>query len=218
MQTAHGLKDALVFHAVFFAVAIPVALSAHGTALGFALVALALLYNIGLAALGTLRNQADAAWFGLWRFLLPLSMALPCADWMLVERMGTLHFPDHGVARLGGAVPAYFMGMWIMILWPVCWVARHTAKPYTTVAVLSLMGFIVWEWAARPMNLWHAEGVNTVAGFALYPLIPEVLLCLLAYWAWQAFGHAPAWQRIVVAMGIAVFYAGALALALLWVG
>lgn len=41
-----AFKDALVFHAVFFAVAMPVALSLQGCALGLALVVLVLGYNI----------------------------------------------------------------------------------------------------------------------------------------------------------------------------
>ena len=149
---------------------------------------------------------------------LPLSLTLPCADWMLVERMGTLIFPDHGVPRLGNAVPVYFMGLWIMLLWMVLWFAQLTSRPYIATAVMALAGFVFWEWAARPMALWHAVGVNQVAGFALYPLIPEVLLCLSALYFWRLLRHKPWYQKLIAALGLTVFYTGALALSLLWIG
>lgn len=211
-----GIRDALLFHAVFFAIAIPVALNVQGNSLGIALVIFALSYNMALPLVGHWRGHTE--WVKLWKFLLPLSIALPCADWMLVERMGTLHFPDHGIARLGGAVPLYFMGLWIMLLWQVCWLAMATRKPYPVVALLSLGGFLIWEWAARPMDLWHAQHVLQVQGFAIYPLIPEMLLALAALWMWNTLGNKPYFQQVLGAFAIAVFYAGALSLSLLWIG
>ncbi len=211
-----AFKDAFVFHAVFFVIAMPVALGLRGEVLGTALVGLVLFYNIALPLTGLVRNHAD--WPRLWLFLLPLSLTLPCADWMLVELMGTLNFPDHGIYRLGGAVPIYFMGLWIMLLWIVLWFAQLTSRPYLAAAVLSFAGFVFWEWAARPLDLWHAVGVNQVAGFALYPLIPEVLLCLTALYFWRLMRHKPCYQKLLAALGLTVFYTGALALALLWIG
>ena len=211
-----GVRDALVFHALFFAIAIPVALNVEGNALGLALVVLAVAYNIALPWVGHWRGHDG--WVQLWKFLLPLSIALPCADWMLVERMGTLTFPDHGIVRLGGAVPLYFMGLWIMLLWQVCWLALATKKPYPVVAALSLGGFLVWEWAARPMNLWHAQDVLQIQGFAIYPLIPEMLLAIGALWLWNVLGNKSTFQQITGALALAVFYAGALSLSLLWIG
>lgn len=216
LHSRNPVRDALLFHSLFFAVAIPVALGLKGHALGLALCGFALGYNLLLPLVGKRLGHSD--WVDLWKFLLPLSIALPCADWMLVERMGTLSFPDHGIVRIGGAVPVYFMGLWIMLLWQVCWLAIASKRPYTTVAVLSLAGFLIWEWAARPMNLWHAQDVKQIAGFALYPLIPEVLMSMLSLWVWRTLKHADALQRICGALGIAVFYAGALSLSLLWIG
>ena len=211
-----GVKDALRFHAAFFALAIPVALYEQGRSLGLAILLLAALYNITLPLMCQWRGHRDGV--RLWMFLLPLSMALPCADWMLVSRMGTLSFPDHGVYRLGGVVPLYFMGLWIMLLWPLCWLAQATRRPYLLTAFGALAAFLIWEWAARPMHLWHAVGVRQIAGFALYPLIPEMLLAMAALWMWQHHGRAPLLTRIACAVSVAVFYAGAVALALLWLG
>lgn len=211
-----AFKDALIFHAVFFAIAMPVALSLQGAALGLALVVLALAYNIALPIVGHWRNHRD--WPRLWLFLVPLSMTLPFADWMLVERMGTLYFPDHGIPRIGGAVPVYFMGLWIMLLWQVLWFAQLTKRPYLVTALLSFGGFLFWEWASHPMALWQANDVLKIADFALYPLIPEVLLSLGALFFWRLLKNAPRHQQVLAAFSLTIFYTGALALALLWIG
>jgi len=213
---APSVRDALLFHGLFFAVAMPLALSLEGASLGMALLLLAIGYNIALPWVGHQRGHVD--WLPLWRFLLPLSFALPCADWVLVERMGTLNFPDHGIPRLGGAVPIYFMGLWIMLLWQVLWLAQHTARPYLWTAVFSFVGFVFWEWASHPLALWQPLGVQQIAGFALYPIIPEVLLSLAALFFWRLLKHEGLFAQVVAALGIAVFYTGALALSLLWLG
>lgn len=214
--TATGVRDALIFHAAFFIVAIPVALTVRGPSLGMALMVLAAGYNLLLPALGFVRGHRN--WVGLWAFLVPVSLALPCADWMLVERMQTLQFPDHGAPRLGGVVPVYFMGLWIMLLWPLCWLALATKRPYVTAAVLGLSGFLLWEWAARPLGLWHAVDVRMIAGFALYPLIPEVLLTVAALWMWNTVSQRDVFTQLAAALSVPVFYAGALALSLTWMG
>ena len=119
-----GVQDALRFHLAFFALAIPLALLSQGATLGWAILLLAAAYNLALPLMCYWRGHRQG--LNLWLFLLPLSIALPCADWMLVKQMGTLTFPDHGIYRLGGAVPVYFMGLWIMLLWPLCWLAQAT--------------------------------------------------------------------------------------------
>jgi hypothetical protein len=178
------VQDAILFHALFFAVAIPVALGNSGKQLGMAASALALGYNIALPLVGHWRKHGD--WVRLWAFLLPMSITLPCADWML--------------------------------LWQVCWFAGAVRKPYLFAAVFSLLAFLVWEWAARPMALWHAVGVRQVAGFAMYPLIPEMLLGLAALWMWRGQQYKAWPQRLAASVSVSVFYAGALSLALLWIG
>ncbi len=210
------VQDALVFHALFFALAIPLALTNPGGRLGLTVSALALAYNMLLPLVGHWRGHRD--WVALWAFLLPMSATLPLADWMLVVRMQTLVFPDHGIWRIGGAVPLYFTGMWIMLLWQVCWFAGTVRSPWLFTGGFSLTAFLVWEWAARPMSLWHAVGVKQLAGFALYPLIPEMLLGLAALWMWQQCRYKPLPQRIAAAVSVSVFYAGALSQSLLWIG
>ncbi|MEO6698160.1 MAG: hypothetical protein ABIR53_01715 [Paraperlucidibaca sp.] len=215
---APRIRDALLFHLVFFAIAIPLALKPALVKLnlGDLLMYLVAGYVVMLPLFGLLRKHRE--WVALWWFLLPLSMALPCADWMLVQKMGTLHFPDHGAPRLGGAVPIYFLGMWLMLLWPLCWINAYARFPLFNAAIMALIAFTAWEWAARPMGLWHADGVRQFHGFALYPLIPEMLLGAGALWMWQIQRNRPWLSQLFGALSVAVFYAGALSLSLLWIG
>jgi len=217
-RLAYRNRAAIIYHLVFFAIAIPLALkpSLVSLSLGDLLLYLVAGYVVALPLIGLLRKNRE--WVALWWFLLPLSMALPCADWMLVQKMGTLHFPDHGAPRLGGAVPIYFLGMWLMLLWPLCWISSHTRFPLLSAAIMALIAFTVWEWAARPMGLWHAQDVRQLHGFALYPLIPEMLLGAGAMWMWQIQRNRPWLSQLAGALSVAVFYAGALSLSLLWIG
>lgn len=232
MQSSPEVRDALVFHGVFFAISLPIAAVLRGFELGLALSVFALTYNLALPICGKWRNQRgsrlmmsfgpnsvqNSDWIALWKFLLPLSLTLPCADWMLVNQLDTLFFPDHGIPRIGGAVPVYFSGMWIMLLWPTTWLALQTRKPYITMSVLSMTGFLVWEWVAPVMALWEPKNALIWQGIALYVLIPELLLGLGTLFMWQMLKTQTRIAQIAGGLGLTVFYAGALSLSLLWTG
>ena len=213
-----SLRDALLMQLVFFAVAIPAVLLVPAKSMGRAVLIAAALYNMVLPAVASWRGYRQ--WYLLWIFLLPLSLTLPMADWMLVKRMDVLVFPNHGVPKFANVVPVYFAGLWIMLLWPVCLYASAVKRPWSYVAAgaIALTLFGVWEWAAQYLTLWHAENVRMVAGMALYPLIPEALLGVAALWMWRATTMSPRWQKIAGAVSVMVFYAGALSLCLLWIG
>jgi len=215
--SAASLRDALWFHLAFFAVAVPVAIAVPDKALGKAILILAALYNILLPAIANWRGHRQ--WYLLWVFLLPLSFTLPMADWMLVKRMGTLVFPDHGVPKFANVVPVYFAGLWIMLLWPVTLFASALPRKWSYAAAggLGLALFLIWEWAARPLELWHARNVVMVHDTALYPLVPEALLCIGALWMWRATTMSPRWQKVMGAIALTFFYAGGLSLFLLWI-
>lgn len=219
-QNSREVREALLFHGLFFALTIPLAAMLRGFELGLALTLFALAYNLALPLWGKSKGlgSTQSDWIPLWQFLLPLSLSLPCADWMLVKQLGTLHFPDHGIPRIGGAVPVYFSGMWIMLLWPTCWLSLHTSKPYATMAVLSMTGFLVWEWVAPAMALWQPQNATIWQGIALYVLVPELLLGLGTLLMWQLLKTKTRLMQIAGGLGMTVFYAGALALSLMWMG
>lgn len=209
-----SLREALWFHLIFFAASLPVLLFAEGAQLGKALLILTLIYNIALPALSVARGHSE--WLRLWLFLLPLSCGQVLPDWALAEIPRVLVFTDHGQYRIGGTVPVYFMGMWIMLLFPILLISdasRHSR--YALAAILSVLFFSFWEWAARPLHLWHAQNVAMLQGVALYPLIPEMMLGLAALWMYRNTQDRGPIQRVFSAIAINLFYTGSLFVSLL---
>lgn len=203
------VRDALWFHGVFFLITVPLAAWLRGPMLGYALCLFALVYNIALPLWGSRRGHTQ--WVAMWQFLLPVSFALPLADWMLVNQLGTLSFPGDGVPRIGGAVPIYFLGMWVMLLWQVMWFAEHTGRPYLAAAGFALAGFVGWEWIAPFLALWEPVGVRMWAGIALYVIVPEVLMVLATMFLWHTTQAQPRAVKVAAALGVAPLYAGLLA-------
>lgn len=208
-----SIREALWFHLLFFAVSTPVLLFARGTTLGQGLLFLTLGYNVGLPLYALMRGHAE--WLKLWMFLLPLSCGQILPDWALVQIAGTLTFPDHGQWRIGGAVPVYFMGLWIMLLFPVTLLSDNTRSRYLTAAALSLLLFGFWEWAALPLQLWQPQNVRTIAGVAIYVLIPEVFLGLMTLRAYRNTRGSGIIQQVFSALAVNLLYTGALFIGLL---
>lgn len=208
-----GVREALAFHGLFVAIAGAALWLAPAGLYGWTLLWLTVAYNLGLPAWALMRGYVD--WLSLWLFLLPLSAAQLLPDAALVTIAQTLVFPDHGIARVGGAVPLYFAGMWTMLLFPIVLLAQASRRPYLTAGVLALLLFGAAEWAATPLNLWRAQNVGTVAGIAGYALAAELLLAWATVRTYRHHRRDSAPGRVLAALSVSVFYTGALFLALL---
>jgi hypothetical protein len=208
-----SIREALWFHLLFFAVSAPVLFFAQGALLGKGLLALTLGYNIALPLYSLARGHAE--WLKLWIFLLPLSCGQVLPDWALVQIAGVLNFPDHGQWRIGGTVPVYFMGLWMMLLFPVTLVSDSMRSRYLAAAILSFLLFGFWEWAAQPLQLWQAQNVRTIAGVAIYVLIPEVFLGLVTLQAYRNTRSSGIIQQVFSALAVNLLYTGALFISLL---
>lgn len=214
MRTAPLLREAIGFHVLFGLFAAALIWLLPASSFGLAVILVVLLYNVGLPLFSLVRGHVD--WLLLWLFLLPLSCAQVLPDWALVQLAGTLHFPDHGAYRIGGAVPVYFMGLWIMLLFPIAVVADQAGRlRYAVAALLGLLLFAFWEWAAAPLGLWQAQNVRTVDGMALYPLIPEALLAAASLWMYRLTHGRGLAAALCGSLLVSVFYTGALFTALL---
>ncbi|HVT36833.1 MAG TPA: hypothetical protein VHE37_14680 [Nevskiaceae bacterium] len=211
-----AVRDGLKFHAVFFLTFALVLWLEHGSALGSGLLALAISYNVLVPALGFWRGHAE--WLSLWSFLAPLSMMQVLPDCALARIAHVLVFPDLAQYRIGGEVPVYFMGLWIMLLFPILLLANAMRSRYTLAALLTLVLFAFCEWAARPLGLWHNEHVAMTFGVAHYALLSELLLGLTALWMYRLTRHSNPLARAVGAICVSVFYTGSVFLALLLTG
>ena len=208
-----SIREALWFHLLFFVVSAPVLFLTHGETFGKSLLLLTLGYNIVLPLFALVRGHAE--WQKLWLFLLPLSCGQVLPDWALVQIAGVLTFPDHGVWRIGGSVPAYFMGLWMMLLFPVTLFSDNLRSRYFVAAILSLVLFGFWEWAAQPLELWQAQNVRTMAGVAIYVLIPEVFLGLATLYTYRNTRGSGIIQQVFSALSVNLLYTGALFISLL---
>jgi hypothetical protein len=205
----------LVFHALFAGLCVALVALMPAAQFGATVLGLAIAYNLLLPAYALLRGHKD--WLARWWFLLPVSLLQVLPDWVLVEVTQTLYFPDHGIARIGGAVPLYFMGLWMMLLFPVTQLADAAGTwRYPLVLALGGLAFAAAEFAAAPLQLWVPRGVDTVAGMAVYPIPAEMLLCLLALWLYRLTRHSPWTTRLLAGLSLPITYTGALMLALLF--
>lgn len=182
--------------------------------LGQLIGALALLYVLLLGA---------CAWFGsqheltdAWFFLVPLSLFQVLPDWMLVEHLRVLVFPDLGAARIG-PVPVYMAGLWVAPLLVVVWAAqlaheRSAALALLTAALASLLVFGAAEYAVQHYPLWLVHGVRTWQGIALYVLPAEVALGVATWGVYALLRHRALPLKVAGAAAVSVFYAGALLL------
>lgn len=209
-------REGIWFHILFFFVAASVLLFARDAMLGKGLLLLVLGYNLLLPAVAFVRRHPE--WLALWAFLLPLSAAQVLPDLALANVAKVLVFPDLGQFRIGGAVPVYFMGMWTMLLFPLLLIGNSTRSRYLNTGVMAFISFTFWEWAARQLQLWHAQDVLMSHGIALYVLVPEVLLCLTALWMYRLTGESGILARFFGALSVSVFYAGALFISLALIG
>lgn len=210
-----GLREALALHLLFALVAAGVLWFVPAAGYGRALLWLTVGYNLALPLWGLMRGYAE--WLSLWLFLVPLSAAQALPDWALVDIARTLTFPDHGIARIGGAVPIYFMGMWTILLFPLVLFAQASARPHVSAGVLALLLFGACEWAAAPLRLWSAHNAASFAGVAAYVLVAEVLLAWAALRAYRRHRQSAPVPRVLGALQVSVFYTGALFLSLLLV-
>lgn len=210
-----SVREALLFHAGFGLLAAGVVLATPAAQFGRWVLVLAIAYNLLLPLYAMLRGEHD--WIGRWLFMLGVSVLQVLPDWVLVSVTETLHFHDHGIYRIGGAVPLYFAGLWVMILFPVTLIADQSRSArYLIVALLGGLAFTAAEWAAAPLQLWSPRNVDTLAGFAIYPIPAEMALCVAALWLYRTTQHDGLLGRVWAVSLAPVYYTGALMLSLLY--
>lgn len=211
----NSVREMLLFHLGFGLLATGIIVATPAAQFGRWVLVLAVAYNLLLPLYAMVRGQHD--WIGRWLFLLGVSALQVLPDWVLVSVTQTLHFHDHGIYRIGGAVPLYFMGLWIMILFPVSLIADQSGGArYLTAAIVGGLVFTAAEWMAAPLQLWSPRNVDTVAGFALYPIPAEMALCVIALWLYRNTLHDGLLSRVWAVSMVPVYYTGALMLSLLY--
>lgn len=175
---------------------------------GWAVLACVVAYNVALPLVA--RSVGADELVSLWAFLLPLSVWQVLPDWVLVDLLGTLNFPDAGGPRVADAVPLAMAGMWVAPLFITVVLARGSAWRGALFAVLVFTGS---ELAAPVLGVWEPTGVaREVAGVAVYVPPAEAVLgaATVVAWEWGRTRSRPA--QIGAGLVVATLYLGALVL------
>ena len=202
---SRDVRAIVLLHAALFAGTALVAVL--GTpAKGWAVVGLVVAYNVALPLIAKAAGRRD--WFALWAFLLPVSIFQILPDWILVDIVAILRFPDNGGPRLDDAIPLAMGGMWVAPLFIALSLARGKAA---LAAGLSVLIFLGSELLAPVIGLWEPIGdTEQWAGVALYVLPAEAALGWAAATAFALVGKAPLPRRVLAAFAVSTFYTGGL--------
>ena len=196
---------------LFALVAVIVLLIPGALPVGPRLSALVIAYNLALPITGLRRGYPE--WVRLWLFLFPLSILQIFPDWFLAAQLNVLVFPDTGSIRIG-AVPAFMGGLWVIPLFITVFLglcmSGRTERKYVILAVClsSFLLFIGSETLLWAVPIWYARDVATVAHVALYLIVPEILLGLSAFLAYEASSARALWYRLGAAFTVMIIYLG----------
>lgn len=182
---------------------------------GWKLLGLVVLYNVSLPLLAKYAKLDH--WWSMWTFLLPLSVFQVLPDWFLSRVLDVLVFPADGSWRIG-TVSAYMAGMWVVPMFLVLYGAYHSPQKwqYASAALLGLLIFGASEATSYTiLGSWYAQKVWIIQHVAIYVLLPEALLGLAGFYAWQQVQHSSWGKKIVAALMVSLVYTGALAVSFL---
>jgi len=204
-------RDAILLHLVFAGVSLLVLAIPGGMPVGPRLCGLVLLYNLMLPLAAWQRSHDE--WLVLWAFLVPLSLLQIFPDWFLASQLGVIIFPDTGSVRVG-EIPLYMGGLWTIPLFVIVFAGRRIETRYTrtcallVVCLLSALLFVGSEAILWRIPIWHAIGVTMVFHVAVYLVIPEILLGLSTFLAFDAVYTRSLRYRLAAAFTVMIIYLG----------
>ncbi|GBF49830.1 putative membrane protein [Leptospira ryugenii] len=143
-------------------------------------------------------------------------------DWFLSGVLSVLVFPEDGFAKIG-TVSAYMAGLWSIPLFVLVYTGIKLEERSVSiigtclwVAFLSVVVFGLSEAFSNELGSWYAQNVKMSYGIAHYVLVPEMILSVATYLAYQGFSTSPLWMQIPISFLIMVQYAGSLAVSYLF--
>lgn len=186
-----------------------VALALDPPAQGWAVLVCAVGYVVAL--LWVCHATGNGELFSLAAFLVLVSIFQVLPDWVLVEVVGTLGFPDLGGPRIDDAIPIAMAVMWVAPLFVA--VALAGGRPGRS-ALLAAIVFFGTEVLAPTLGLWEPVGdTRQVLGVALYVVPAEAALGWATATAYAAVRQRSLPVQAAAALAVSTFYLGALVLA-----
>jgi len=204
-------RDVIILHLVFVGVCLLVILIPIGLPIGIRLLILVIIYNLLVVIFGTLRNYKE--WINIWLFSFILSIFQIFPDWILSAELEILVFPEDGLFKIG-SVSGYMLGLWAIPLFIILFVGQRLQERYSKkssyliVAILALLIFGGSENSMWMLQSWYAQNVTMLGHLAIYIIIPEIILGLSAFYAYDLIKENYHWFKVPVTFIIMLLYIG----------
>jgi len=179
--------------------------------IGIKLLILVTVYNLLVVVFGALRNYKE--WINIWLFSFILSIFQIFPDWILSAELDILMFPEDGLFKVG-TVSGYMLGLWAIPLFIILFVGQRLQERYTKkssyliVGTLALLIFGFAENSMWMLQSWYAQNVTMLGHLAVYIIIPEIILGLSAFYAYDSIKENHHWFKIPMAFIIMLLYIG----------
>ncbi|MEI2583708.1 DUF6989 domain-containing protein [Scytonema sp. PRP1] len=202
-------RNILILHIAFAALCVVILMVPLGLPIGIRLFALVVIYNLAIPGIGLWLKHND--WVDLWLFVFPFSLFMVLPDWFLCSGLGVLVYPEDSFIKIG-PIPVYMAFMWtiplILIILAGKQVQKHISQrtAYICVATVSLLIFGVAEQTMWALPSWSSQNVMIINHWAVYLVIPEMLLGLSAYIAYEKIKYKTILKKAMTAFLIMLLF------------
>ncbi|ABZ94802.1 hypothetical protein EHQ92_13820 [Leptospira biflexa] len=152
--------------------------------------------------------------YRIWKFLVPLSVFMVFPDWFLSAVLQTLVFPEDGFLKIG-TVAGYMAGLWVIPLFICVYTGIKLEERSVSiigtgiwVGLVSLIIFGTSEATMWILGSWYAQNVKMWGHVAYYVLLPEMILGITAYLAYQGFSYSAYVFQIAIGFLVMILYIG----------
>ncbi|TFG12396.1 hypothetical protein EU537_09540 [Candidatus Thorarchaeota archaeon] len=179
--------------------------------IGLKMLVIVISYNILLPLWSLIDRQS--VWLDIWMFVMPLSILQIFPDWFLTEVLNSISFETDPYTMIG-EVPAYMAGLWAIPLFVIIYVGLRVKElrgenvALILVSILSLILFVSAEATLWMLPAWTAQNVLTISHVALYIIIPEILLGVSTFLAYEIVQGRKLVLKVVLAFVVMIFYIG----------
>jgi len=219
-ETAEGMQKAwihreelqLALYFVLFSIISGFVLNSGSFPMGGKLFSLVLFFHVSFPLLARLLRWHTP--FQIWKCFLPLSLWMVFPDWFLSQVLGVLHFVPDSFPRIG-TVSLCMLGLWTIPLFLLAYLGIKLEE-----MSVSLLGACLWIaffslllFGASEELLsfvWYADNVKKLSNVAIYVLVPEMLLGLTSYLAFQGLNNEGFWMWVGIGFLIMLQYLGSL--------
>ena len=132
---------------------------------------------------------------------------------ILSMQLETLIFPNDGFLMIG-AVPAYLAGLWTIPLFIIVYIGARIEETqslhitYILIGMISLLIFGIVEESSGRILSWSTQNVVTIGHVAIYIIIPEIVLGVSTFVAYDIVRERHPLRKILWALLIMLFYLG----------